>query len=72
MDYLPAQGINKGIIFLRISDNDVVLCDKESVGNLLFAEKDFPEPGVPRIRPFGFFSFFRSTMIMLLESAFSP
>ena len=38
----------------------------------LFAEKDLPEPGVPRIRPLGFFSFFLSTMIMLLLKAFSP
>ena len=37
-----------------------------------FAEKLLPEPGVPRIRPFGFLSCLRSTMIMLLESAFSP
>ena len=29
------------------------------------AEKDLPEPGVPRISPFGFFKRFRSTMIML-------
>ena len=38
----------------------------------LFAENDLPEPGVPRIRAFGFFSFLRSTMIILLESAFRP
>ena len=37
-----------------------------------FAEKLLPEPGVPRIRPLGFFSFFRSTIIRLLERAFSP
>ena len=38
----------------------------------LFAEKDFPEPGVPRITPFGVRSFFLSAMIMLLLSAFRP
>jgi len=38
----------------------------------LFAEKDLPEPGVPRISPFGFFKRFRSTIIMLLDNAFSP
>ncbi|EJW94824.1 hypothetical protein EVA_17069 [gut metagenome] len=38
----------------------------------LFAEKDLPEPGVPRIRPFGFFSFFLSTIIRLLDRAFRP
>ena len=36
------------------------------------AEKDLPEPGVPRIRPLGFFSFFRSAIIRLLLRAFSP
>ena len=38
----------------------------------LFAENDLPEPGVPRISPFGFFKRFRSTMIMLLDNAFNP
>ena len=38
----------------------------------LLAEKDLPEPGVPRIRPLGFFSFLRSHMIRLLERAFTP
>ena len=38
----------------------------------LFAAKDLPDPGVPRISPFGFLSFLRSTMIMLLLSAFNP
>ena len=38
----------------------------------LFAEKDLPAPGVPSISPFGFFSFFRSHMIRLLLSAFTP
>ena len=37
-----------------------------------FAEKDLPEPGVPKISPLGFLSRLRSTMIMLLDSAFSP
>lgn len=36
------------------------------------AEKDLPEPGVPKISPLGFLSCLRSTMIMLLDSAFSP
>ena len=36
------------------------------------AEKDFPEPGVPRIRPLGFLSFFLSTMIRLLDRALRP
>ena len=34
--------------------------------------KDLPAPGVPTINPFGFFSFFRSAMIRLLDRAFSP
>ena len=38
----------------------------------LFAEKDLPEPGVPRISPLGFFRSFLSHIIMLLESAFNP
>ena len=38
----------------------------------LLAEKDLPEPGVPRISPLGFLSFFRSTIIRLLDRAFSP
>ena len=37
-----------------------------------FALNDLPDPGVPRISPFGFFSIFRSTMIRLLESALRP
>ena len=37
-----------------------------------FAANDLPEPGVPRIRPFGFFSFLRSTMIRLWDRAFNP
>lgn len=41
-------------------------------GAMLVFENDFPEPGVPRISPFGFLSFFLSTMIMLLLSAFNP
>ncbi len=36
------------------------------------AEKDLPEPGVPKIRPLGFFSFLRSTMIRLLDRALMP
>ena len=35
-----------------------------------FAEKLLPLPGVPSIKPLGFFSFFRSHKIMLLERAF--
>ena len=38
----------------------------------LLAAKDLPAPGVPRIRPFGFLSFFLSTMIRLFERALSP
>jgi len=37
-----------------------------------FAEKLLPLPGVPRIRPFGFFSRFLSHRIILLERAFKP
>ena len=37
-----------------------------------FALKDLPEPGVPKIRPFGFFSSFRSTMMRLLDRALMP
>ena len=37
-----------------------------------FAENDLPLPGVPKIRPFGFFSSFRSTMMRLLERALMP
>ena len=36
------------------------------------AAKDLPEPGVPRIRPLGFFSHFLSTMIRLLDRALRP
>ena len=38
----------------------------------LFAENDFPDPGVPRISPLGFLSFFLSAMIRLLDKALSP
>ena len=42
MDYLPAQGINKGIIFpLRISDNNIVLGNKKGVSNLPLCRKGF-------------------------------
>ena len=37
-----------------------------------FAENDLPLPGVPKIRPLGFFSSFRSTMMRLLERALMP
>ena len=37
-----------------------------------FAEKDLPLPGVPRNRPFGFFSVFLFAMIILLDKAFRP
>lgn len=37
-----------------------------------FAEKDLSEPGVPRISPLGFLSFFLSTMIRLFDRTFSP
>ena len=36
------------------------------------AEKDLPEPGVPRIRPLGFLRAFLSTMMRLLLRAFRP
>lgn len=73
MDNLPSKCVDKGIVFsFRISDNNVILRDKKALVISLLAEKDFPEPGVPRISPLGFFSFFLSTMIMLLERAFKP
>ena len=37
-----------------------------------FALNDLPEPGVPRISPFGFLSCLRSAIIMLLDTAFRP
>ena len=37
-----------------------------------FAENDLPLPGVPKIRPLGFFSSFRSTLIRLLDRALMP
>ena len=36
------------------------------------ALKDLPLPGVPRIRPLGFFKSFRSTIIKLLLRALMP
>ena len=36
------------------------------------ALKDLPLPGVPRIRPLGFFSSLRSTMMRLLDRALMP
>ena len=42
MDYLPAQGIDQGIIFpLRISDNNIVLSNKKGVSNLPFCRERF-------------------------------
>ena len=51
-------------------DNEIA----EAVAEVLsrFAENDFPDPGVPKMRPLGFLSFFRSAMIMLLDMAFNP
>ena len=37
-----------------------------------FAEKLLPLPGVPKIMPLGVFSFLRSAMMTLWESAFMP
>ena len=58
MDHLSAQGVNQRIVFsFRVSDNDIILSNKKRVGDLSFGSKGFTDPGVPRIRPFGFFSF---------------
>ena len=37
-----------------------------------FAEKLLPLPGVPSIKPLGFFSLFLSHKIMLFDNAFKP
>ena len=37
-----------------------------------FAENDLPEPGVPKIKPFGFLSIFLSAIIRLWLKAFNP
>ena len=46
--------------------------EKKTLTNSRLAVKDLPEPGVPRIRPFGFLSCFLSATIILLEMAFKP
>ena len=38
----------------------------------LFTLNDLPEPGVPKISPFGFFSLLLFAMIMLPETVFKP
>ena len=38
----------------------------------LLAENDLPDPGVPSINPLGFFSFFLSAIIILLDTWFKP
>ena len=38
----------------------------------LLADIDLPEPGVPKINPFGFFNCFLSAIIILLDVAFIP
>ena len=45
---------------------------KKALEISLLAEKLLPLPGVPRIKPLGFFSSFRSTMIRLLLRALMP
>ena len=56
-----------------IVDDNIIVRHQKGVCNFtLCAEKLLPEPGVPKIRPLGFFSFFRSTMIRLLDRAFRP
>ena len=47
---------------------------KRELGELLKKVKkdDLPEPGVPRMMPFGFFCRLRSTMMMLPDSALVP
>ena len=56
--YIPGEGHN-------LQEHSVVLIRGGRV-------KDLPEPGVPRIRPLGFFSSFLSTMMRLLDRAFMP
>ena len=38
----------------------------------LLAEKDLPLPGVPSIKPFGFFKSFLSVIMILRLKAFNP
>ncbi len=59
-------------INLILQDDVFLIGVKNTFVISLFAAKDFPDPGVPRISPFGFFDFFLSTMIRLLLVAFSP
>ena len=46
MNHLPAKCIYKWIILpFRISDDDIVLCSKESVGNLPLCRERFSRAG---------------------------
>ena len=48
------------------------LVSKKQLAISRFALKDLPLPGVPSIRPLGFFSSFLSTMMRLLDRALMP
>ena len=46
MDNLPSKCVDKGIVFsFRISDNNVILRDKKSIGNFPFGRKRFSGTG---------------------------
>ena len=62
----------RGIFGFGVADNDVVTGGEEGIGDLTLCGEGLAGTGVPRIRPLGFLSFFRSTIIRLLESAFRP
>lgn len=66
---ISEEEIQKYIDQLKTLSSSVT---KKALAISRFAEKLLPEPGVPKIRPLGFFSFFRSTIIRLLDKAFSP
>ena len=55
-----------------VADDNIIIRNQERIGDFTLCGKGLPEPGVPRISPLGFLSFFLSTMIRLFDRAFSP
>ena len=73
LHHLSVKRTHKGkILSLRITDDHIVPVIRKQDKISLFAEKDFPEPGVPKDYPVWRPQLFLSAIIMLLESAFRP
>ena len=59
-------------IVIMVTANDFDELENNTEAIEAVAEKLLPLPGLPRIKPFGFFSIRRLKIMRLLESAFRP